>query len=52
MGIGAVFDATIFKITYFKTGIDAGTQKAKKGVKVGQVVKIFMTTRGALGNAA
>ena len=53
MGIGAVFDATLFKLgPIFKTGVDNTTATAKKGVAKGkQVVKDIYNEREALGDA-
>ena len=53
MGIGAVFDATLFKLApVFKSGVDSGTATAKKGIKKGeQVVKDIYNEREALGAA-
>ena len=53
MGIGMVFDATLFKLApVFKTGMEASQQVAKKGAKkVGQVATDIYNERGALKDA-
>ena len=53
MGIGMVFDAALFKLApVFKTGLEAGQEVAKKGVKkAGQVATDVYNEREALGQA-
>ena len=53
MGIGMVFDAALFKLApVFKTGMEAGQEVAKKGVKkAGQVATDVYNEREALGQA-
>ena len=53
MGIGMVFDATLFKLApVFKTGMEASQQVAKKGAKkAGQVATDIYNEREALGQA-